>query len=169
MLDTLHRIVSAVNRSTDLQRALLLIVKQVKVAIGSDVCSIYLSEEDTKVNVLMATDGFRKEAVGKVRLPYGRGLVGLVAERAEPINLDDAMKHPRYMHISETGETQYHGFLGVPIIQNRRVLGVLVVRQEKVRQFQDEEVTFLFTLAAQLAGAITHAKASGELSALNPG
>jgi len=169
MLDTLHRIVSAVNRSTDLQRALLLIVKQVKVAIGSDVCSIYLSEEDTKVNVLMATDGFRKEAVGKVRLPYGRGLVGLVAERAEPINLDDAMKHPRYMHISETGETQYHGFLGVPIIQNRRVLGVLVVRQEKVRQFQDEEVTFLFTLAAQLAGAITHAKASGELSALTRG
>ena len=90
MLDTLHRIVSAVNRSTDLQRALLLIVKQVKVAIGSDVCSIYLTEEDTKVNVLMATDGFRKEAVGKVRLPYGRGLVGLVAERAEPINLDDS-------------------------------------------------------------------------------
>jgi phosphotransferase system enzyme I (PtsP) len=71
--------------------------------------------------------------------------------------------HPRYLHVTETGETQYRGFLGVPIIQNRRVLGVLVVRQEAEREFVDDEVTFLFTLAAQLAGAITHAKASGEL------
>ncbi len=75
-------------------------------------------------------------------------MIGLVSERAEPINIDDALQHPRYMFIQETGETQYHGFLGVPIIQNRKVLGVLVVRQEDVRQFDDSEVTFLFTLAA---------------------
>jgi phosphotransferase system enzyme I (PtsP) len=52
-------------------------------------------------------------------------------------------------------------------IQNRKVLGVLVVRQAEQRQFGDAEVTFLFTLAAQLAGAITFAQASGELTALH--
>jgi len=46
------------------------------------------------------------------------------------------------------------------------VLGVLVVRQQAKRAFIDDEVTFLFTLAAQLAGAITYAQASGELDAL---
>nr|WP_304956643.1 GAF domain-containing protein [endosymbiont of Lamellibrachia barhami] len=70
------------------------------------------------------------------------------------------------MFAHETGETRYHGFLGVPIIQNRRVLGVLVVRQIEQRTFDDNEV-ILFTLAAQpLAGAITHAQASGELVAM---
>ena len=116
--------------------------------------------------MLAATDGLRQEAVGKVSLPLGRGLVGLVAERAEPLNVSDAPSHPRYMRVTETGETQYCGFLGVPIIQNRKVLGVLVVRQEVQREFVDDEVTFLFTLGAQLAGAITHAQASGELDSM---
>ena len=166
MLETLHRIVNAVNKAPDLQKALSVLVHSVREAIASDVCSIYLVDEDSRSNVLMATVGLDAKAVGKVRLPMGRGLVGLVAERAEPVNVADAPAHPRYVRISHTGETRYRGFLGVPIIQNRRVLGVLVVRQVETREFQDEEVTFLFTLAAQLAGAITHARASGELDSL---
>ncbi len=169
MLDTLHRIVSAVNKAPDLQKALSVLVNAVKEAIASDVCSIYLVDDASRSNVLMATVGLHVKAVGKVRLPMGRGLVGLVAERAEPVNVADAPAHPRYVRITDTGETRYRGFLGVPIIQNRRVLGVLVVRQVEMREFQDEEVTFLFTLAAQLAGAITHARASGELDALTTG
>jgi phosphotransferase system enzyme I (PtsP) len=166
VLDTLHRIVHAVNKAPNLQEALGLLVLRVREAIGCDVCSIYLTDDDTRANVLMATIGLRPEAVGNVRLPVGRGLVGLVAERAEPINIADAPSHPRYVRVTDTGEAQYRGFLGVPIIQSGRVLGVLVVRQLDTREFRDEEVTFLFTLAAQLAGAITHARASGELDDL---
>jgi phosphotransferase system enzyme I (PtsP) len=166
MLEVLHRIVQEVSAATSLEAALKVIVTRVKSAIGADVCSVYLTNFDERVHVLMATDGLRQEAVGKVRLPLGRGLVGLVAERAEPVNEADAPSHPRYLHISDTGEQQYHGFLGVPIIQNRKVLGVVVARQAEPRQFGDAEVTFLFTLAAQLAGAITYAQATGELSGL---
>ena len=169
MLETLRRIVNKVNSAPDLEQALQLMVGAVKQAISCDVCSVYLADFDNRSYVLMATDGLRQEAVGKVTLPLGRGLIGLVAERAEPVNLDDATQHPRYLRMSETGETRYQGFLGVPIIQNRKVLGVLVVRQADLREFSDDEVTFLFTLAAQLAGAITHARASGELSDLAGG
>ena len=169
MLDTLHRIVQAVNAAPNLQQALQVIVSGVKKSIACDVCSIYLTDEESRANVLMASDGLRIEAIGKARLPVGRGLVGLVTERAEPINLADALVHSRYVQVAETGEEQYRGFLGVPIIQNRRVLGVLVVRQQDTREFQDDEVTFLFTLAAQLAGAITYARASGELEELTQG
>jgi len=164
VLDTLHRIVNEVNSAPDLDAALRLIVGGVKQAIGADVCSVYLTDFEARTHVLSATDGLRQEAVGKVTLPQGRGLIGLVAERAEPLNLADAPSHPRYLRVAETGETQFRGFLGVPIIQNRKVLGVLVVRQQQPREFSDDEVTFLFTLAAQLAGAITHARASGELT-----
>jgi phosphotransferase system enzyme I (PtsP) len=163
MLDTLHRIVKEVTSATDLEQALTIIVTQVKAAINTDVCSVYLTDFERREHVLMATEGLHQDAVGKVRLPYHRGLIGLVCEKAEPVNLADAPSHSRYLFIHETGETQYKGFLGVPIIQNRKVLGVLVVRQHLKRSFEDEEVTFLFTLAAQLAGAITHAQASGNL------
>ncbi len=165
MLETLHRIIQAVNSAPDLNKALAVIVGEVKQAVQADVCSVYLTDYDERRHVLAASNGLRKEAVGNVSLPLHRGLVGLVCERAEPVSVDDAPNHPRYLFVTETGEKPYHGFLGVPIIQNRRVLGVLVVRQRKTRQFDDNEITFVFTLAAQLAGAITHAQATGELNA----
>ena len=163
MLETLHSIVQEVNKAPDLDTALETIVRRVKQAVKADVCSVYLNDFKRRSHVLRATDGLHKEAVGKVEIPLHRGLIGLVSERAEPINIDDGPEHPRYIFVRETGETVFHGFLGVPIIQNRKVLGVLVVRQKEPRQFDDSEVTFLFTLAAQLAGAITHASASGDL------
>ncbi len=166
MLELLHRIVQEVNGAPNLESALGIIVSRVKAAVKADVCSVYLHDEQTSEYVLMATDGLRPEAVGKVRLAEGRGLIGLVSEREEPINLADAPDHPSYVFASETGEIKYHGFLGVPIVQHRRVLGVLVVRQKQPRRFEETEVTFLVTLAAQLAGAITHARASGELERL---
>ncbi|MCG7903337.1 MAG: phosphoenolpyruvate--protein phosphotransferase [Candidatus Thiodiazotropha lotti] len=164
MLETLHRIVKEVNAASDLEQALAIIVQEVKQAVQADVCSVYLTDFERRDHVLKATDGLHPQAVDKVRLPYHRGLIGLVCERAEPVNLADAPNHKRYLFTHETGETSYKGFLGVPIIQNRKVLGVLVARQIDQRSFEDNEVTFLFTLAAQLAGAITHAQASGNLN-----
>ncbi len=166
MLETLHRIVQAVNSAPDLESALQIIVSRVKKAMGADVVSVYLTDFESHEHVLQATDGLLPEAVGEVRLPLYQGLIGLVCERAEPVNISDAHSHPRYLFVHETGEKRYHGFLGVPIIQNRKVLGVLVARQLEQRSFADQEVTFLFTLAAQLAGAITHARTSGELASM---
>lgn len=166
MLEVLLRIVHEVNTARDLTQALTIIVQRVKQAMAVDVCSVYLTDPDGDQHVLMATDGLNPEAVGKVRLPLTEGLIGLVRERAEPVNLDDAPSHPRYRYIAETGEEQFHGFLGVPIIQHRRPLGVLVVRQCDSRKFNVEEVSFLFTLGAQLAGAISHAQASGGIVGL---
>jgi phosphotransferase system enzyme I (PtsP) len=167
MLEQLRRIVQKVNNATSLEDALDIIVCHVKRAVRADVCSVYLTDFDTREHVLQATDGLRQEAVGAVRLPLNRGLIGWAAERADTVNLDDAPAHPRYLFIPETGEQQFRGFLGVPIIQNRRVLGVLVLRQRESRRFADDEVTFVITLAAQLAGAIALARSTGELARLH--
>ncbi|MFP5505866.1 MAG: phosphoenolpyruvate--protein phosphotransferase [Gammaproteobacteria bacterium] len=166
MLDVLRRIILEVNAAPDLNQALNIIVKRVKQAIEVDVASVYLTDYQLQQHVLMATDGFNPTAVGRVRLSFGEGLISVVTERAEPLNLEDGAAHPRYRRIVETGEASYHGFLGVPIIQHKKVLGVLVVRQRAVRKFAENEVTFLVTLAAQLAGAIIHAEASGGFAQL---
>lgn len=166
MLDVLRRIIIEVNAAPDLNQALNIIVKRVKQAIGVDVASVYLTDHQLQQHVLMATDGFNQTAVGRVRLNFGEGLISVVTERAEPLNLEDGSAHPRYRRIVETGEASYHGFLGVPIIQHKKVLGVLVVRQRAVRKFAENEVTFLVTLAAQLAGAIIHAEATGGFAQL---
>lgn len=163
MLDVLRRIVQEVGGARDLEQALAIIVKRIKQAMAADVCSVYLSDYGQRRHVLMATDGLNPAAVGQVALAMGEGVVSVVAETAEPLNLDDAPDHPRYRFVAETGEEYYHAFLGVPVIHHRRVLGVLVVRQRQSRKFAEDEVAFLVTMAAQLAGAIAHAEASGGI------
>jgi phosphotransferase system enzyme I (PtsP) len=164
MLATLRRIIEAVDRAPALDAALEVVVRDVKQAIGADVCSVYLTDASRREHVLMATDGLSPEAVGRVRIPLHRGLIGRAAERADIVNLDDAHTHPLYLAIHDSGEEVFHGFLGVPIIQHRKVLGVLVLRRRVPRRFADDEVTFVVTLAVQLAAAIALARASGELA-----
>lgn len=164
MLDTLRRIVQEVNAAQDLGSALKIIVDRVQGSINVDVCSVYLTLPGKSQLVLMATRGLNPDSVLQVRLEFEEGLVGLVAERAEPINLDDALQHPRFKYFPETGEERYHAFLGVPIIHQRRLLGVLVVQQRETRRFDEEHEAFLVTLAAQLSGAISHAEISGGIS-----
>lgn len=166
MLDVLRRIIQAVDNAEDLDEALGIIVSRVREAMAVDVCSVYLRAGARSDYVLMATEGLRPESVGAVRLGHDEGLVGLVGTRQEPVNLDEASAHPGYRYFPETGEEHYNAFLGVPIIHYRRPLGVLVVQQSENRRFSEDEVAFLFTAAAQLAGAIIHAAHSGEVDTL---
>jgi len=167
MLDTLRRIVQEVTSAEDLDQALEIIVSRVKQAMGVEVCSVYLKDKAQGENVLMASDGLNPESVGSVRLGAMQGLIGLVGEREEPLNLADAPSHPRYQYFPETGEERFHAFLGVPIIHHRQLLGVLVVQRHADVPFGEDSVSFLVTVAAQLAGAIAHAEASGGINGLS--
>lgn len=165
MLNSLRSIVQEVNSARDLNSALSIIVSRVKAAMNTQVCSVYLRDEQG-LYVLMATEGLNKEAVGTVRLAPKDGLVGMVAAREEPINLDQADSHPKFQYFPETGEERYSAFLGVPIIHHRKVLGVLVVQQVERRRFDEGEEAFLVTMSAQLAGVIAHAEATGVLAGI---
>src|SRR5690554_529747 len=164
MLNSLRSIVQEVNAARDLDKALAIIVSRVKQAMQTQVCSVYLRNPEGDY-VLMATDGLRPEAVGRVRLRSNMGLVGRVVVREEPVNLEDAESHPDYYYFPETGEERFSSFLGVPIIHHRQVLGVLVVQQVERRRFDEGDEAFLVTMSAQLAGVIAHAEATGTMVA----
>ncbi len=167
MLNTLRRIVQEVNSAKDLPAALDIIVHRVREAMETQVCSVYLLNPDTDRYELMATEGLNKAAVGVVSLASNEGLVGYVGVREEPVNLEDAAAHPRFLYFPETGEERYASFLGVPIIHHRRVMGVLVIQQKEQRKFDEIEESFLVTMSAQLSGVIAHAEATGSIRGLD--
>lgn len=164
ILKTLRKIVQEVSAAADLNTVLSHIVSRVQEAMEVSVCSVFLYEPELERYVLMATQGLNAEAVGQVSLSLNEGIVGMVAERAEPINLENAAQHPAYRYIEITGEERYNAFLGVPIIHQRKVLGVLVVQEVDSRRFDEGEEAFLVTLSAQLAGIIAHAFATGTIN-----
>ena len=162
-LDTLRRIVQEINASTSLHESLDIMVNQVAEAMHVDVCSIYLLDERNQRYLLMASKGLNPEAVGHVSLHTGEGLVGLVGQREEIVNLDNAPKHERFMYLPETGEEIYNSFLGVPVMYRRKVMGVLVVQNKESQDFSEAAESFLVTLCAQLSGVIAHAHAVGNI------
>jgi phosphotransferase system enzyme I (PtsP) len=126
----------------------------------AEVCSIYLLRPGDILE-LFATEGLLKTAVHRTRLRIGEGLVGDVAAHARPLSLDEAQDHPQFAYRPETGEEIYHSFLGVPILRGGRVRGVLVVQNQSRRNYTEEEVETLQTVAMVLAELV----ASGALAA----
>lgn len=161
MLDRLKILVAAANRAQDRESALHVIVTMVKEIMGADACSVYLYAKADGRLVLAATDGLNPAAVGRVRMLRGEGLVGLVAEGREPLSIANAWEHPSFRFIPVTGEEHYRSFLGIPLIWNRRVVGVLEVQRKAEEAFTDHEAALLVTLEAQLAEVILR-KGEGE-------
>ncbi len=127
----------------------------------SEVCSLYVMRADQTLE-LYATEGLNREAVHLTTMRAGEGLVGLIAQNAEPLALSDAQTHPAFSYRPETGEESYHGFLGVPVLRAGNTLGVLVVQNKTHRVYTEEEVEALQTTSMILAELI----ASGELQSL---
>lgn len=163
MLDVLRNIVLEVNTAESLDEILDIIVSRVRAAMGTEVCSVYIRARRESRYVFRATEGLNRAQVGKASLALGEGLVGLVAQREEPVNLEDAALHPNFQFFPDIGEEPFYAFLGVPIIHQRDVLGVLVVQQAERRRFDDSDEAFLVTMSAQLAGVIAHARVTGEV------
>jgi|TARA_B110000902_G_scaffold266030_1_gene352245 phosphotransferase system enzyme I (PtsP) len=165
MLEELRKIVQEVNAASDLQAALDIIVRSVRSAMGTEVCTVYLYDTAKEQYIFRANEGLNQDLIGKVGLAKGEGLVGKVAKREETINIDNAEQNPAYRYMPGIGEENFKAFMGVPIIHRRKVLGVLVVQQQAPRRFDESEESFLVTMSAQLAALIAHADASGAMIA----
>jgi len=92
MIYRLQRIVQEVNQAPDIQHALDLIAERLIRDLIADACTIFLvSKDDPSELVLKSSHGLNPGIVGKVRRSFGEGLIGMVADRAETINLVNAI------------------------------------------------------------------------------
>ena len=149
----LRRLREIMAEQTSAQMRLDKLVSVIASNMVAEVCSIYLRRAG-KVLELFATEGLNRAAVHNTRLKEGEGLVGLVAETAEAVNLSDAPSDPHFSYRPETGEDPFKSFLGVPIVRGGQVFGVLVVQNKAERIYAEEEVEALQTVAMVLAEVV---------------
>ena len=155
---TLEDISTLILQSHDLDETLDNIVSLVAKRMGTEVCSIYLLEEDGETLVLRATRGLSRRAVGKVTLRIGEGLTGLAAEERRVVAIQEPQTHPRYRYFEETGEERYHSFLGLPLFDRRTPIGVVVIQTVEPRQFSPGEISALSTIAFQVSSIVINAR-----------
>jgi phosphotransferase system enzyme I (PtsP) len=147
-----------VARSHDLDETLVNVVDLVAKRLDADVCSLYLTATDISLLVLRATVGLRRESVGRVKLRLDEGLVGLAAERKQPVVIEHAREHPRYKYFPETGEEQFETLMAAPLLVRGIAVGVLVVQTREARHFDKGDVDTLQTCAQLIAPVVVNAQ-----------
>ena len=157
-LRTLEDISTIILHSHDLQETLDNIVNIVAKRMGSDVCSIYLLEDDGETLTLMATRGLSRSAVGKITMKTSEGLTGLVAEQRALVMTDNAPAHPRYKYFKESKEERFFSFLGLPLFERKTPIGVIVIQTKEPRTFAEEEISTLRTITFQIASIVNNAR-----------
>ena len=126
------------------------IVSLIATDMVSEVCSVYVLRAG-EVLELFATTGLKPSAIHQTRLTIGEGLVGFIAAQARALAVSDAQAHPNFVLRPETGEEIYQSLLGVPILRGGRVHGVLAVQNKTHRNYTDEELETLETVAMVVA------------------
>jgi len=160
----LRRLREVMAEPVNAQERLDRIVVMIAANMVAEVCTVYVLRADGALE-LYATEGLNRSAVHLTTMKAGEGLVGLIAETAEVLNISDAQLHPRFSYKPETGEESYNSFMGVPILRAGNTIGVLVVQNSARRTYTEEETEALQTTAMVIAEMI----AGGELEALaNP-
>jgi phosphotransferase system enzyme I (PtsP) len=147
-----------ISHSHNLQESLRRIVAIVSERMKTEVCSLYILDRQKNRLTLSATMGLDQESVGKVSMGINEGLTGLVIERMSPVMVVNAQVHPRYKYFPETGEERYHSFLGVPVMEKRMALGVLVVQTSRRRRFSRNEVRLLKAISSQVSSIVIQAR-----------
>ena len=134
------------------------IVRLIAAEMVAEVCSCYVMRPGEVIE-LFATVGLNPRAVRRTRLRVSEGVVGEVAATAQPLAIANAPGHPSFAYRPETGEDPFHAFLGVPILRGGKVRGVLVVQNRRRRNYTEEEVEMLQTIAMVVAELV----AGGEM------
>lgn len=134
----------------DGQSRLNQITDRITSILNTDVCSIYLLRSADTLE-LCASKGLNESAVHVTRMRLGEGLVGRVAKDLQTINTADAPNEAGFRYMPETGEEKFASFLGIPVLQRGKPLGVLVVQTKETRKFSEDEIQILKIVATALA------------------
>jgi nitrate/nitrite-specific signal transduction histidine kinase len=156
-LSALYDVTSVASASLDLQTVLESSLDRILVMMGSEVGAIHLLDETEGMLILTAWRGIPPSLVAKTdQVPVGSGLAGWVIEHREPLVVPDVAAGPRpLLAIPARGSQAY---VGAPMLARGRVLGVLSVVGERGRQFSEEEVTLLASIADQVGVAVENAQ-----------
>ncbi|MDR7545043.1 MAG: GAF domain-containing protein [Armatimonadota bacterium] len=153
-LSTLAEASKTITSPLYLEEMLRLIVEMATGTLNARLCSLMLLDERTGELVLTASHRAGARYQAKPALRIGEGIVGLVAETAQPIVVPDVLDDPRFVHKNIAREEGLRGLLCVPLVVRDRVIGVFNCYKGEPHAFTREEISLFSTLANQTALAI---------------
>jgi len=121
--------------------------------------ALFLLDDDGKELVIASAKGFETGTKEPLRLKVGVGIVGWVAKTGTPVLVDDVHRDPRYRELAEGVVSQ----LTVPLINDKRVVGVLHVSSPARAAFSEDDLKLLLIFAGHTASLIKNVRLYGQV------
>ncbi len=154
LLDFLLEVATLTSETLELDELLANVAQIVRRVIPYDLFAILLFNDKRKDLRIRYAVGHREEVVNNLVLALGEGIVGLAAERREPVLVADVKTDNRYLSASDIVRSE----LSVPMIARQRLVGVIDVQSTRLGAFKDYDRAMLSLIAGRVAAAIDNAQ-----------
>jgi signal transduction histidine kinase/putative methionine-R-sulfoxide reductase with GAF domain len=166
-LYSIQRVSKAVGSTLNIDRLLLLIMREITVLMEAERSTLYIVDHEK--NELWAKVAIDAE-ISEIRQIIGKGISGTVALTGETINLQDVYADPRFDPVTDL-KTGYrtNSMLCMPVWEpsaqkgKRRIIAVIQVLNKQSGVFTEEDEELLGALSAQIAISINNARLYQQL------
>ena len=166
LMETLQHVGRALSRSMDTQAAFDMILQQLANVIPYDRGSIMLQNET--LLELVAARGFPgSKRAFRWRVPVRAGDVYDEIRRTQrPLILEDALRRADWFHLQDLLPAR--SWIGIPLIHEDKVMGMLSLARETYTPFTEDEITFATVFTWQASLVLENARLSVELREKTP-
>lgn len=159
----INQISRAVNSSLNLQEVLWLILRNAVKLTNATSAAILLCENKDE---LVIKDAYNMPpGWQKIKIKIGQGICGHAALIQKPYYSNNVKIDPYYFAGPEREDVKSE--LAVPIISEKRIIGVIKIDNNELNRFGDEDVELMTTLANNASVAIANSKLYEEIKNLN--
>ncbi len=151
---SLQRITDAALSHLELEELLPEVLDRVHSELETDSAAVLLTDMSGSALEMRAALGFERSP-GPLRIPFGTGVAGRIAESVEPMMFDDLS--PSDFVNASLRAAGVRSMLGAPLRIGSRVLGVIQVGSVERREFTRHEVELIRLAAGRIALAVDHA------------
>jgi len=154
-LEAIEYVTEAALANLPLDQMLHELLRRIRQVLGGDAARLLLLTEDGRGLRVRAFDGLQTEAPEDLLIPVGRGFAGRIAASGQPAIIDDLSQ---VEVISPIVRSKLRSLIGVPLMVEGRVIGVVDVGSVRPRHFTDDDLRLLELVAARAALAIENAR-----------
>jgi serine phosphatase RsbU (regulator of sigma subunit)/anti-sigma regulatory factor (Ser/Thr protein kinase) len=166
-LEDVQRVTESALAYLDLDDLLKELLDRVTDILDADTAAVLLVEEGGRTLAARAAKGLEEEVERGFRLPVGRGFAGRVAFTRAPVVIED-LEHATIQPVNPLfGEKGVRSLLGVPLVVEGEVIGVLHVGSLTGRKFHEADIELLQLVANRVALSIERSRlmVQGQIAA----
>lgn len=154
----LYDVARVINASLEPSKVLEKIVQSVVKAMGVKASSIRLLDSRERLLVLGAASGLSKGYIRKGQISIEESGLDRKVLKGKTVWLEDAQTAKEFQYGAMAKAEGIKSVLVVPLMLEKRAIGVLRVYADKVRRFRDDELKFLKAVANLSAIALDNAR-----------